>query len=139
MLDYSKRKLLLTGERAAISGYKGQYDEFARRVYDCMLNRELVEIRVADTEENVGKLDDICYVTYSEVHAYQVKWTMVESTFGYADFVELLPSIIDGWKKLCELYPDKIVVPHLFTNRKSVTRGKYIQDNNGKKIHSFRL
>lgn len=137
MLDYSKRKLLLTGERAAISGYKGQYDEFARRVYDCMLNRELVEIRVADTEENVGKLDDICYVTYSEVHAYQVKWTMVESTFGYADFVELLPSIIDGWKKLCELYPDKIVVPHLFTNRKSVTRGKYIQDNNGKKIGSF--
>lgn len=137
MLDYSKRKLLLTGERAAISGYKGQYDEFARKVYDCILNNELVEIRVADTVDNVGKLDDICYVTHNEVHAYQVKWTMVESSFGFSDFVELFPSLVDGWKKLCELYPNKIVVPHLLTNRKSTTRGRYIQDYNGKKIGAF--
>ena len=126
----SMKILSRTGERAAMSGYKGQYDEFARKVYDCILNRELVEIRVADTEDNVGKLDDICYVTHNEVHAYQVKWTIVESTFGYTDFMELLPSIMNGWKKTSELYPDKIVIPHLLTNRKSSTRGKYIQNNN---------
>lgn len=133
----SMGKLSRTGERAAISGYKGQYDEFARKVYDCILNRELVEIRVADAEDNVGKLDDICYVTNTEVHAYQVKWTITESTFGFADFVELLPSIVDGWKKLRALYPDKKVVPHLLTNRKSTTHGKYIQDHNANKIGSF--
>lgn len=133
----SEGKLSRTGERAAISGYKGQYDEFARKVYDCILNRELVEIRVADAEDNVGKLDDICYVTNTEVHAYQVKWTIVESTFGYTDFMELLPSIMNGWKKTSELYPDKIVIPHLLTNRKSSTRGKYIQNNNAEKIGLF--
>ena len=60
------------GERAAMGGYLPQYDEFACRVYDCILDKSLEEIRVADSEENVGKLDDICFVTKDEVHAYQV-------------------------------------------------------------------
>lgn len=42
------------GERAAMSGYKAQYLEFAQKVYDSMLNESLVEIRVADTEKMWG-------------------------------------------------------------------------------------
>lgn len=51
-----------TGERAAMGGYVPQYDEFSRRVYDHILQGDLVEIRVADAEENVGKLDDILHI-----------------------------------------------------------------------------
>ena len=88
-----------TGERAAMGGYTHQYDEFARRVYDCILDGSLESIRVADAEENVGKLDDICYVTGTEVHGYQVKWSNIDNTFKYKDFKELLPEIVDGWRK----------------------------------------
>ena len=74
-----------TGERAAMSGYAHQYDEFARKVYDCIIDGSLEEIRVADADENVGKLDDICYVTEKEVHGYQVKWTNTDNSFKYID------------------------------------------------------
>ena len=108
------------GERAAMGGYKAQYIEFAQKVYDCMLNESLVEIRVADSEENVGKLDDICYVTKTEVHAYQIKWTINNSTFGYSNFEVLLPKVVDGWLRLRKLYPDRVVYPYLLTNRRGV-------------------
>lgn len=49
------------GERAAMSGYKHQYDLFAQRIYDEMINNNLVRISVASDE--VGKLDDIFYET----------------------------------------------------------------------------
>lgn len=39
------------GERASIGGCKPHYDEFARCVYDCILDDSLEEIRVADDEE----------------------------------------------------------------------------------------
>lgn len=125
------------GERAAMSGYKAQYLEFAQKVYDSMLNESLVEIRVADTEENVGKLDDICFVTKTEVHAYQIKWTIDNGSFGYSDFIELLPSIVDGWMKLKILYPDRLVVPHLLTNRKGTIEGQCITDDNNANLGHF--
>ena len=58
------------GEPAAEGGYKAQYGIFARRVYECIVQRNLVEIHVADIQANAGKLDDICYVTNDEVHAF---------------------------------------------------------------------
>lgn len=124
------------GERAAMGGYKAQYIEFAQKVYDCMLNESLVEIRVADSEENVGKLDDICYVTKAEVHAYQIKWTINNSTFGYSDFEGLLPKVADGWLKLRKLYPDRVVYPYLLTNRRGVD-GQSIEDNNKVELGYF--
>ena len=54
------------GERGAMGGYRAQYDEFSRRVYDCILNGNLECIRVADAEENVGKFDDIFYFIFKE-------------------------------------------------------------------------
>ena len=34
-----------SGERAAMGGYLPQYDEFACRVYDCILDKTLEEIK----------------------------------------------------------------------------------------------
>lgn len=64
------------GERAAIGGYLLQFDEFAWFVYLNLINNKLEWIRVADPKAE--KLDDIQYATHSELHAYQVKWTIVE-------------------------------------------------------------
>ena len=80
----------IQGERYAVSGYKLQYEEFAKRVYDGLVNGTLVEIRVADFDENVGKLDDICYMTNDGVYAYEPRLMM---------FKELL--------ELCEQYKHK--------------------------------
>ena len=44
------------GERNAMSGYWPQYKEFGIRAYDALRAGDLVEVRVADLEENVGKL-----------------------------------------------------------------------------------
>lgn len=124
------------GERAAMGGYRPQYIEFARKVYDCILNESLVEIRVADSEENVGKLDDICYVTKTEVHAYQIKWSINDSSFGYSDFKGLLPDVVKGWLKLRKLYPDRMTYPYLLTNRRGVD-GQSIEDNNKVELGYF--
>jgi len=105
------------GERAAMGGYLPQYDEFARSVYDCIVEDDLECIRVADSEDSVGKLDDICYVKNHEVHAYQVKWSNIDSVITYGSFKSLLPQIVDGWRKLKTNYPKKTVIPHLLTNK----------------------
>ncbi len=65
----------LKGERAAMGGYLAQYDTFAIGIYDAMEAGTLEEIRVADMEENVGKLDDVVYATTDKVFAYQIKWS----------------------------------------------------------------
>lgn len=110
------------GERNAMSGYLPQYEEFARCIYDHLVDGTLVEMRVADYDENVGKLDDICYVTTTEVHAYQVKWSIKDRVLRMAEFKSLLPEVVDGWKKIQAIYPDKKVVPHLLTNRERSLR-----------------
>ena len=125
------------GERGAMGGYRAQYDEFSRRVYDCILNGNLECIRVADAEENVGKLDDICYVTNTEVHAYQVKWTNNNDTFTYIDFKSIIKQVAEGWKKIKAIYPTKIVIPHLLTNRKCSTADRSIKGNDGKTLGTF--
>lgn len=109
--------VIIQGERNAMSGYIPQYEEFARCVYNRLMDGTLVEIRIADYDDNVGKLDDICYVTNTKVYAYQVKWSNADyRTFSLGDFKTLLPDVVDGWKKIQALYPDKTVVPHLLTN-----------------------
>lgn len=126
-----------TGERAAMGGYTHQYDEFARKVYECIIDGSLEEIRVADADDNVGKLDDICYATEREVHGYQVKWTNSNNSFKYNDFKELLPSIVDGWRKLKILYPNKNVIPHLLTNRPYSENDRGIYNKEGQVIGPF--
>lgn len=126
-----------TGERAAMGGYTHQYDEFARKVYDCIIDGSLEEIRVADADDNVGKLDDICYATEKEVHGYQVKWTNTDTPFKYNDFKDLLPEIVEGWRKLKLLYPNKNVIPHLLTNRPYSENDRSIHNKKGQVIGPF--
>lgn len=119
----AKHSDTLQGERNAMSGYLPQYEEFARCVYNHLMDGTLVEMRIADYDENVGKLDDICYVTNTKVYAYQVKWSNTDNrrlTLG--NFKALLSDIVDGWKKIQTLYPDKTVVPHLLTNMECGSR-----------------
>lgn len=130
-------KISVLGERAAVSGYKAQYAEFARMVYDCILDKNLVEIRVADIVESVGKLDDVCYVTHQEVHAMQIKTTSENATFGYPAFEELLPGVVDGWVKLKGRYAGKKVIPYLWTNRVGTTNGYYIRNKAGETVGLF--
>jgi len=108
----------IQGERIAIRGYKPQYEEFARRVYESILDESLVEIRVADYDQNVGNLDDICYVTHTEVMAYQVKWSNTGRVVTFGEFKKLVRDVAEGWEKIRALYPNKKIVPHLLTNRK---------------------
>lgn len=122
-----------SGERAASSGYGKQYEEFARQVYACIRKQILVEIRVADTEENVGKLDDICYVTKTEVHAYQIKTTISGQKIGYGDLKEWMPGILQGWYYLQNRYIDKTVYPYLWSDMK-IAPSSPVLNSTGTKI-----
>ena len=128
--------LSLLGERAAMSGYRAQYVEFGIRVYNALIARELVEIRVADMEKNVGKLDDICYVTGSEVHGYQVKWSNAGVSFKYSDFLDGIGGVADGWRKLRDAYPGMRVYAHLLTNRRCSSRD-HIKGADGSVVGHF--
>lgn len=126
-----------TGERAAMGGYVPQYDEFSRRVYDHILQEDLVEIRVADAGYNVGKLDDICYVTKYDVYAYQLKWTVTGKGFTYADFISLIREVVEGWRKLLRLYPHKTIHTYLITNKDIIT-ANIVRDKKKREIGSFK-
>lgn len=128
-----ENKVPARGERAAIGGYLPQFDEFAWFVYLNLINRELEWIRIAD--HKAGKLDDIQYSTHSEIHAYQVKWTIDEANISFANFIELFPLIASSWKTLKTDNPTKKITPHLITN-KSASSHDNIKENETK-IGSF--
>lgn len=121
------------GERAAIGGYLPQFDEFAWFVYLNLINNKLEWIRVADPKAE--KLDDIQYSTHSELHAYQVKWTIAEANISYANFIELIPLITSSWKSLKANNLSKKVIPYLITN-KPVSTNDSLKDGKTK-IGSF--
>ncbi len=129
----SEEKILASGERAAIGGYLPQFDEFAWFVYLNLINNTLEWIRIADSK--AGKLDDIQYATFSELHAYQVKWTIADAIISFANFVELIPLITASWKSLKTNNSSKKVIPYLITN-KSVSSHDILKDGNTK-IGSF--
>lgn len=122
-----------SGERAAMGGYLPQFDEFAWFVYLNLINKELKWIRIADPKAE--KLDDIQYSTYSEIHAYQVKWTIADANISFANFTELLPLITSSWKSLKTANPSKKIIPHLITNKPISTHDSLKEGNI--KIGSF--
>ena len=98
-----------------------------------LINNKLEWIRVADPKAE--KLDDIQYSTHSEVHAYQVKWTIAEANISFANFNELIPLITSSWKNLKTNNPSKKVIPHLITNKPASSHDS-LKDGNTK-IGSF--
>jgi len=111
----NEENISASGERAAMGGYLPQFDEFAWFVYLNLINDKLEWIRVADPKAE--KLDDIQYSTYSELHAYQVKWTIADANISFANFIELIPLITSSWKSLKTDNPSKKIIPHLITNK----------------------
>lgn len=110
-----KEKVSASGEKAAMGGYLPQFDEFAWFVYLNLVNKKLEWIRIADPKAE--KLDDIQYSTFSEIHAYQVKWTIADAKISFANFTDLIPKITSSWKKLKKDNPGKKIIPHLITNK----------------------
>jgi len=131
----NKVKISASGERAAIGGYLPQFDEFAWFVYINLINKELEWIRIADPEAE--KLDDIQYSTHTEIHAYQVKWTISDANISYSNFTDLIPLIASSWKRIKNRNSrHKKIVPHLITNKTlSSTDSIKIGDN---RIGSFK-
>ncbi|MDO5614945.1 MAG: NACHT domain-containing protein [Cruoricaptor ignavus] len=130
----SEETVSASGERAAIGGYLPQFDEFAWFVYLNLINNNLEWIRVADPKAE--KLDDIQYSTHSELHAYQVKWTIADANISFANFTELIPLISSSWKSLKTNNPSKRIIPHLITN-KPVSSHDSLKDGDAK-IGSFK-
>ncbi|MDR0661363.1 MAG: hypothetical protein LBG19_11385 [Prevotellaceae bacterium] len=110
------------GERAAMGGYLPQYDEFAHFVYSYLINKELEWVSIADPDAE--KLDDIQYSIYTEVHAYQVKWTISDANISYVNFKNLLPLLASSWQRLKSSNLNKRVFPHLLTNKSLSTYDK---------------
>ena len=105
------------GERAALGGYLAQFNAFAWFAYQELVADRLEWIRLADPEAE--KLDDIQYASATEVHAYQVKWTIAEDTISFIDFSNLLPALVRSWQGLRAKYhgQHKQVIGHLLTNK----------------------
>lgn len=120
-----------TGERAAMGGYVPQFNEFARFAYRELVNNNLEWIKIADPEAE--KLDDIQFASGSEVHAYQVKWTIADQTISYLNFTTLLPLILSSWQRLGTIHTKnkKKVIGHLLTNK---ALSKYDRIMSGKKM-----
>ncbi|MCB0743916.1 MAG: ATP-binding protein, partial [Ignavibacteriae bacterium] len=129
----SEEKVSASGERAAIGGYLPQFDEFAWFVYLNLINKKLEWIRIADPKAE--KLDDIQYSTYSEIHAYQVKWTISEANISYTNFLKLIPLVASSWKQIKLANPVKKVIPHLITNKPLSSHDSL--ENGKTKIGSF--
>lgn len=129
----SEETVSASGERAAIGGYLPQFDEFAWFVYLNLINEKLEWIRVSDPKAE--KLDDIQYSTHSELHAYQVKWTIADANISFANFIQLIPLITSSWKSLKANNQSKKVIPHLITN-KPVSSHDSLKDGSTK-IGSF--
>ena len=109
-------KVSAKGERAAMGGYVPQFDEFAKLVYINLVNGNLEWIKVADPK--AGKLDDIQFSTSTEVHAYQVKWTISNAVISYQTFKTFIPLIVSSWMNIKASNPGKKVTAHFITNKK---------------------
>ena len=96
------------GERAALRGYRWQYDHIAELIYDALLDDEFEELRL--TDPSAGRVDDLVLVRGGRTHAFQFK----SGGSGYLTFSDILreqptggggvPSLVrslaDGWRDL---------------------------------------
>ena len=98
------------GERAALRGYRWQYDHIAARVYDAIREDGFLQLRLTDPE--AGQVDDLVLVREARVDAYQLKST------GYAGYLtfrqvvrarrrrgsgegrSLIAALAEGWSRL---------------------------------------
>ena len=114
-----------TGERAALRGYRWQFDHIAARVYDALLDGDLQAIRLADPE--VGRVDDLVLIGRDRTDGYQFKSVEYDSYLTFRQLIgsqrtrsgasapSLIRSVAEGWKCLRERWDDAHV--HLVTQQ----------------------
>ena len=98
------------GERAALRGFRWQYDHIAALVYDALLDGELVTLRLTDPD--AGRVDDLVLVRRRRTDSYQFKSVEFNSYLTFNQVVRdqrthggnkapsLVRSLADGWERL---------------------------------------
>ena len=99
-----------SGERAALRGYRWQYDHIAARVYDSLVNGDFRAVRLTDPQ--AGRVDDLLLIRRGRADAYQFKSAAYDSYLTFQKLVKsqrtrsgssapsLLRSLADGWQRL---------------------------------------
>ena len=98
------------GERAALRGYRWQYDHIAARVYDAIREHEFLQLRLTDPD--AGHVDDLVLVRHGRVDAYQLKSAGYDGYLTFSKVVgaprrrkssegsSLIGALADGWGRL---------------------------------------
>lgn len=100
------------GEEAAVGGFKWQYDQIARLVYEAVVDGLLDSFRLTDPE--AGKADDLVLVRDGRTDAYQFRSgegtvtfrsiTRAQKGHGGSELPPLIRTLADAWRSLggCE-------------------------------------
>ncbi len=95
------------GERAALRGYRWQYDHIAARIYDAIWEHEFLQLRLTDPD--AGPVDDLVLVRDARVDAYQFKSAGYGGYLTFSKVVgarrrrrssegsSLIGALADGW------------------------------------------
>lgn len=109
------------GERAAMSGYRLQYEIAASLILHYLRTDTLEWIKLVDPE--AASIDDIQIATPGRLDAYQVKWSQYSGSVTYNHFVSdtkdedsPLLQLAKGWAGLRKSNPDREVTVHWLTN-----------------------
>ena len=96
------------GERAALRGYRWQYDHIAELVYDALYEGDFESLRL--TDPGAGRVDDLVLVRRGRTDAYQFKsggrgYLTFSHVIGKAnrsgtEGPSLVRSLADGWARL---------------------------------------
>ena len=112
-----------SGERAALRGYRWQYDHIAARVYDALLDGDFKSLRLTDPD--AGRVDDLVLIRRGRADGYQFKSAAFNRYLTFRQVItdqrtrsgnrapSLLHSLADGWKGLQNQHGDTHV--HLVT------------------------
>ena len=112
-----------SGERAALRGYRWQYDHIAVRVYDALVEGDFDSLRLTDPE--AGRVDDLVLIRRGRIDGYQFKSTEFGRYLTFHQFIadrharggnkipSLLHSLAEGWNALQARHGDAYV--HLVT------------------------
>ena len=114
-----------SGERAALRGYRWQYDHIASRVYNALLDGDLESLRLTDPK--AGRVDDLLLIRSGRVDCYQFRSVEHDRALTFKQVIRnqrtrsgntapsLLRSLADDWIRLRDRWGNVYV--HLVTQR----------------------
>ena len=109
------------GERNAVVGFLGQYEHAALCTLAALHEGTLDAVRLADVQ--AGQIDDFQLRCPGQVEAYQIKWSLLPGTVGFAAFLRdssdgaaYIRQLADGWTRLRGVHLGSRVRVHFVTN-----------------------